>query len=212
MKTLVTTVLIAILLLASPPQPRAQTVTGKNVLIGCGLLIVGGIIIYGLWKLCKKIPCPRPPPSDDPPSPPQTNAPPATNPSQSGSTGGQAQFFSASQASPTVALGELDCSGVQPYDVSQYAWPDPVTAGAIIVNKSLVTLQCSTNLVNWQDVWKINIFSSSNGAELWEVYQNGSNIFNAYYTNPRSGVNYLPVDFEAGMCPRKHFRLATPAW
>jgi hypothetical protein len=103
MKTFVTIVL-ALVFLTFTPQPivRAQP-QPKNVLLACGMLIVGGVIIWGLWKSCKKIPSPTPPPSDNPPKPPPTNAPP----SHSKSTAMTSQPDSAS-------LSQLDLPTVQP--------------------------------------------------------------------------------------------------
>jgi hypothetical protein len=49
-----------------PPPPEKDSA----VLAGCAILIVGAIIVYGLWKLCKKLPS----------LPPTTRNPPVTNP------------------------------------------------------------------------------------------------------------------------------------
>jgi hypothetical protein len=47
------------------------------VAMACVVLVIGAVIVYGLWKICKKIP--GPPATDPPPPPPGTNAPPKTN-------------------------------------------------------------------------------------------------------------------------------------
>jgi hypothetical protein len=96
--------------------------------------------------------------------------------------------------------------------VSSYGWQDLQSPGNIYTSKFMLALQCSTNLVTWQPVWSVSVFESSSGGELWAVYQNGSNIFNAYFTDPKSADNVLPIDFDDGRSQQKYFRLSTTAW
>lgn len=55
------------------PTNRAQADPQKNMamaIVGCVVIVVGGIVVYHLYKMCKRL-LPNPPP------PPSTNAPPA---------------------------------------------------------------------------------------------------------------------------------------
>lgn len=72
----ISVIIIAALLLApvsvaradDPPPNDPHTALG----VGCVVVIVGGVIIWGLWKICKMIP-PLPPPPKNPPPPNGTN-------------------------------------------------------------------------------------------------------------------------------------------
>lgn len=69
-KTIVTIALIAAITGAPIRQRAQEPPPGEDaVAIACGVLIVGGIIVWGIWKICKMLPPPNPPP--------KTNAPPA---------------------------------------------------------------------------------------------------------------------------------------
>lgn len=71
------TVLVAAALLLAPHQARCQTNDpgdgGNNAVFGCVVIIVGGFVLYGMYKLCQKIPMPG---EEPPPPPPCTNCPP----------------------------------------------------------------------------------------------------------------------------------------
>lgn len=73
MKKLTTIALIAALVSTPVNAPKAEP-KKDAVLIGCAVIIVGGIIIYGLYKICKMLP----------PTPPRN--PPATNQTHQGAS------------------------------------------------------------------------------------------------------------------------------
>lgn len=56
----------------SGEMPPSSPTKNASVIWACGVLIVGGIIVWSLWKLCKRLPGPP----RNPGNPPGTNHPP----------------------------------------------------------------------------------------------------------------------------------------
>jgi hypothetical protein len=54
-----------------PPPDNKDAIA--PVIAGCAIIVVGAIIIWGVWKLCKKMPSP---PAKGKGNPPSTNEPP----------------------------------------------------------------------------------------------------------------------------------------
>ena len=77
MKTKVTTALLIVALALMPINGRADDVPppeNGTVAWACVTLIVGGIMVYGLYRMCKKLPPMNPPePPEEPPAPPPPN-------------------------------------------------------------------------------------------------------------------------------------------
>lgn len=139
MKTPVT-LLLVLSLIAAPYRisavDRTNPDNGKDsVVVACVVLVIGAVVVYGLWKLCKKIPGP---PATPPPPP--TNAPPAgTNTNRNGTVG------KASWVLPRIHLPDTDL----------HDWPDWQIAVA--------AFEHSDDCLHWtRCLYVTNWFSGSN--------------------------------------------------
>jgi len=183
-----------------PPPPPPQP---KLLFLACAVLAVGAVIVWGLLKICKKLPS-LPPPNNggtnSPPSPPPSR-PPVTNPPP------HHLWLQAPQSS----LLKIDVEDVPRYDITAYHFPDPVMGGEF-TSKSKWCVQCKTDLSGqWQTTLTVSVFDNdSSQGQLWAVYRSGTNLFNAYYL-PGADFN-LPVDFALENQPQQYFRLGGLIW
>ncbi len=183
-----------------PPPPPPQP---KLLFLACAVLAVGAVIVWGLLKICKKLPS-LPPPNNgggtnSPPTPPPSR-PPVTNPPP----------HHRWSVEPLNIPG-LELQDVQRYDIAQYHFADPVMGGEYS-SKSKWAVQASTNLNSgWQTTLSVSVFDNdATGGQFWAVYQDGENIYNAYYL-PGAQFN-LPVDFALPDQSQQFFRLAGLVW
>lgn len=184
MRRLILTCLLLGALLAMPynaepadPNPKPQSIVA--VLCGILILVGGTVIIWSLWKLCKKLP-----PIEDYGS---TNAPPAppvrpwTN----------ITIFPA--AAHTVVMADPD---LHFRSISNAIPPD--TNGAFVspwTHYCEADLEASPDLVLWQPVMTITGWFSSAGCEM--VFVTNGCAFSARYFPATNGSFTGQVPFEA---------------
>ncbi len=203
MKTVVTFLLIVSLTVPclaqnNDPPPPDDNPGGNMLALACVVVVVGAVVIYGLWKMCQKIPSPGAPPPQHTNAPPTipphgTNQPPVkTNPPPR-------------RALSSVPLLPSELDSIPAYTISALGYPDEVQGGTYIYTWAF-SVQSSTNLLDWQRTVDVRVFESSSGGQLWAAYQDGTNLYNAYFTN-RSATNNLPVDFGLPDEDRQFFRL-----
>ena len=146
--------LLAMPMRAQNPQPQTATQCQAPVIIGGTVIVVGGIMIYNLWKMCKKLFPPEPPP-DPPPTPGPTNAPPARN----------AQFIAQAQGRAEPASS----------DISGQGWLDrTIPADPVIFQDYCrLTLQASTDLTTWSNCCTVALWLSPHSLESVAYDQGG---------------------------------------
>jgi hypothetical protein len=189
MKTWIVTIALCIGIVLMPSDAKPQE-KPPNPIFGCVVVIIGGIIIYGIYKLCKKIPDPKPPAEDDPPAPPPTNAPPVFNPPP---TVNQftPQVFQALREIPSYSVSILDSY-----------------SGGTFTSKWAFTIQASTDLQSWHEAMRVTVWESDSGGAFYACSRNGTNQ-NFYFTH-QTGTNSLPVDFSDGKAEKEFFRIVAP--
>jgi hypothetical protein len=126
-----------------PPAPQPKTGMQCNPFMGAAVLVIGGVIIYCFWRVCKKldklIPAPAPP--QPPPPPPNTNTNSTPNFSAFLGPDGQVSFqLSASNTNCATCAAGHDISG------SGYKGPDGLEYSDLVS----FDLLSSSDLVNWQ--------------------------------------------------------------
>jgi hypothetical protein len=190
---------VALLFINSNPIKAAPKPDGKvwEYLICAALVVgVGAVVVVGLKKICSKLP--TPPPTDPPPPPPPTNPPPILNPTNAPPTNPPTKPWYKKILSLTDANANA-------YDISGYAIPDRYApAGADYKTIVSMTLQSSTNLVDWGEEFSLTQWVSDYGM-FNAYYRGGSNLLNTY-----SGLgvtNYVPLDIGSGDEPKKFFRM-----
>lgn len=191
-------------------EDRAPQKEFLTVLIGCAVLVLGIVAVYLLWKLCKKIPDPKPPQDDDPPKPPPvwTNGP-VTIVNPHGPVK-PARYQRSINLMCTTNLLE----GIPNYDITRYAFMDDVRPPAVYTNKWRVSVEVSHTMTenSWRKALSFQVFESSSGGQMWVVYRDGSNVYNCYYTAQAmtNGVLRLPVDVTPGDSEQEFYRLTSP--
>lgn len=215
MKTLIIRVvtLLLVITFAGPIALEAQTTNSppppppdKDLLaVACAVLAIGAVVIWGLWKICKKIPPLNPPNSG-------TNAPPVNPPpTNSIHTNPPAPPRKTALTTSDTFMFQLDLENVQRYSIAQYQFPDTVSGGYYTA-KSKWSVLVSTNLTgDWYTTLTVSMFDNDySGGQLWAVYRDGTNLYNAYFM-PGADFN-LPIDFALPGQPKEFFRLIDWAW
>lgn len=199
MKPIVTAVLILCIFSIRPvkawiPVNADDPGTGKkSTTVVCAVVAlgVGAVVIWGLWKMCSKIPVPPP---VDPPPPPPTNPPPIFNPTNAPPTNPPPK-------KPWWKLGLLDNSAS--FDISSYGLQDSFNPNVNYHTMVTFTIQSSTNLAVWSEEVSATGWVSDNGI-FFAYYRAGSNALNTYTTPGHT--NYAPIPI-VGDEPRKFFRM-----
>lgn len=127
MKNLLTSLLVAgILVLSSPqagaPEPTPQPQNCLTCVVAVLVIVVGGVCIYGIWKCCKLLN------QLDPPPPPPTNQPPVI---------------------PTNNIPTNNPAWTNP--------PLASFPMALVTTNSIVTIQQSLGLGDWADVVTVTL-------------------------------------------------------
>jgi hypothetical protein len=175
-------------------QPKAQPKLVAECIVAGTVLVVGTIIVYNLYKFCKKNLPPTPPPPKPPPVPPTNAPPPITN-----------HFIIRPMDIPPFPTNEPPCTNCPPdtnvyvpppvqywvpsvwtnmtpqnitnndapnggnwYDVSSLGYMDSNAVPPVLIfgftSDVISNIQSSTDLVNWSN-YTFNAWVSSNGVE-----------------------------------------------
>lgn len=182
-------VLLVAALLFAPHQSKAQAKKSDEKVIGpivCAVIIVGGVVVIGLYKLCQNV-LPTSDPAPAPPVEPQA----IIQSSKDGAIIG-------------LILSLMDNSSVR--DISSNAVPDlqSKVAGATYQTMVTYTLESSTNLHQWATELRATGWVSDYGI-FFAYYRGGSNVINTY--SARGVTNYVPVDIGSLREGSKYFRM-----
>ena len=177
-----------------PPPPDDATAA-----MACFVVVIGGIIAVGLWKICKCIPDPGDIPH--PQVPPPTNPPPVINPTNAPPTNvpPNKHWWQKFTLNVPTQLPQRSIASWGYQDQSGHTYESLVS----------YAIQSSTNLVNWQTECTVTGWLSS-GAAFWAYYSNGVPLVTTY-SDSYSQTNYVPWNLGTGDEPSKSFRLiSTP--
>lgn len=188
----ITTLLVAAMAIVPHQRLRAQQKPQWVIPVVCGVIVlgVGAWITYSLYKVCQKIPQPKPDDQQDPPPPPAAGA---NLQGQSGSA-------------PSVTMALADSNGVLYWDCSTNGWTDPVSGGPVTaIMKTRV--QSTVDFQSWNDELSILGYCSDNGALI--VYsRGGSPVLTNYHTF--GTTNVLNFNADGMIAAHKFYRLAAP--
>jgi len=172
-----------------PPPPDDATAVEA-----CLVIVIGGVVAWGLWKVCKNIPDPTDIPH--PQAPPPTNPPPVINPTNAPPTNQPPKHW-------WNKLVSLNVSTNLPQHSIVGAGND--MAGRAYESSISYAIQSSTNLQEWQtEVTAVGWLSS--GASYWAYYSNGVPLVTTY-SDSYNQTNYVPWNLGTGDEPSKAFRL-----
>ncbi len=190
------TVLLSAAIVVAPMQtaearPGDGDIDGDLIAQGVCAMIVGGVAIYVVWKICSRLP-PLPPANVTPPPP--TNYPPAViNPTN---RPGKIKM-------QTTAL--TGTNGFAARDISAFHMPDPIGGGEFHTY-FFTRVETSENLSAWRESLTITGYVSDAGSYVG-CWSNGACVYNAYLT---PGNNNIPVDIATGEERSKFFRSVIP--
>ena len=178
------------------PPPRKQT----TVAMACFVVVIGGIVAVGLWKLCKCIP--NPPKPNDPPPPPPTNPPPIINPTNPPPVVTNKPPW---WKRPFSSL-QVQTNAVKQFDIAHLNYRD----GTNLYHTMLTArLESSSDAQSWQPACTITGWISPSSA-TWAYYTNGVPAV-VTYSSPlaESQTNFVPLEIGTGTEPQKMFRLVS---
>jgi len=191
-KLLLAGALIAALTVTPHARVQAQAKPRWVIPVVCGVFIIGigAWIAYSLYKVCEKIPPPKPEDQPDPPPPPN-----------------QPQFFTPSSTNaPSVTMRLDDSAGVATWDASGYGWSDPVS-GDPITAVMLTTVQSTRDFHAWtEEVSIVGYFSQAGGVLVFS--RAGAPICTNYLS--AGATNVLNFNPGGTLPPSKFYRLAAP--
>lgn len=205
------TILLSLCLVLHPTEVRAGP--GKDMtLFVCLMVVVGGVLIGGIWYACNKIPKPGSCPCGcgvtncpcnaneensnwGPTLPPTNGTTVVVNPSTVGktktSTGGLLPLLDIEVTALFTNNGTFADS-----QNNQYAYQGGYG----------FALQSSTNLVEWPGLYRITVWNAvSPFGCLVSVTSNDVPIYTAFYTQPQNTNNSLPIDLPPNMGQPKQF-------
>jgi hypothetical protein len=200
-KRLLTGLVIASLVfLPVKPVPAQEK---DMVIFVCGMLVVGVIIVGGLYYTCKKLP------------------PPGACTCGCGLVGCSCADIGQSAVGPLApTVGNIvtnppavtaPAAKMPPLYYEGYGNPggsfvDGQGQPWTFLDAWSVELESSTNLVNWTKRFKISAFNINTGGLLVSLSTNGVPVFSAFYTNPLNPANSMPVEITSN--PKEFFRIA----
>lgn len=160
-------------------SPAQKDAVGA-VIAGCGVLAVGAVIIWGLWKICKKMPGPTTPPKN----PPTTNPPPDPDSLKR-------SFAAASTNGPVLVMPDLAITEQNTWDIA------------------VIQYQSTTNATDWvPEYTATNWFNNSQFVSI--LYSNGlplmTNYGAAYWTNDVMVSDFSAVMPSAEQAPLRLWR------
>lgn len=194
MKRLVIAGLAIALVMAPIEESRSdETPQPKSALLICGLVVlgVGAVVIWQLYKVCKRLP-----PVDGSEIPPATNAPPAYT---------QAQI-AAAVASPTAGLATLSDDGARVLDISSLGYVDGNT-GTYFIGRLDCQIQTSDNAISWVCAYRVSAWFGPAGS-LYLFSDAAGNPVSTNYC--RGGMGQIPLSLGTGREPARFFRVAGP--
>lgn len=194
MKRATTVALVAALigLLFIPPVTRAQEPANppqpKIVSYICGIVVigVGAVVVWNLWKFCKKVLPPTEPGG-------ATNAPPAV-----------------SQIAPSTHINSaivLDDAAVQYQDITAQNLIDPVSKLPFTVRLDCA-LWTSTDAQNWSVQYRISGWGSDTGILFLFSDAAGNPVLTNYCAS--AVVSAVPLDLGTGKEPARFFKITAP--
>lgn len=181
LKALLSIVLVAAVLGASSPRvdARPDDDGGGGVVAVCAcVLVVGGVVCYGLWKLCQRIPSPN---AQIPPPPPPTNYPPVilTNRPTMGTNVHR------------IRMANLNAeAGITAQNIAAYHMPD-VVGGGEFHTIWRAEVQESMDLQEWTPSLSMTGWVSQAGEQV-AFYTNGS--LAAHVRVMPGAENYIPIE------------------
>lgn len=194
----ITTAALIAAMVAAPMNVQARPSDGGEddqdlIAIGICVLVVGGTIAYGLYKLCQRIPQP-PRPDNFPPPPPPTNNPP----------------FSVGTNAPTIRTNSGNkikiTSAAHPAvfeeDISRFGYTSPAT-GEPITRMWWYSIEQSPDLNTWSDSLSLTGYVSAS-SEYISAWTNG--VCAANILAIKGQTNYVPVELGTGEEKAKFFR------
>ena len=186
-----TALLIGAMALLPHQRLRAQQKPQWVIPVVCGVVVigVGAWITYSLYKVCQKIPDPKPDDQQDPPPPVQPNA-----------------LTAPSTAMPSVTMALDDRSGVLYWDCSTNGWTDPVS-GTPVTQIMKTRVQSTVDFQSWNDELAVLGYCSDAGA-LVVFSRGGSPIATNYFTF--GTTNVLNFNADGTVLPHKFYRLTAP--
>lgn len=192
MKRLVSLLLVVAFLLLPVNRSRSDDTQPKSALIICGLVVlgVGAVVIWEIYKLCKRLP-----PVDGTENPPATNAPPTYT---------QAQI--AALAGPPPAVKTLTDDGARLLDISSLGYADGNT-GTYFIGRLDCQIQVSDNAVSWVCAYRVAAWFGPAGT-LYLFSDAAGNPVSTNYC--RGGMGQVPINLGTGKEPARFFRVTAP--
>lgn len=162
-------------------QTNSQPQLGIGPCIAAGCIIVGGWMVYELWKTCKNIfndnrtnsPPPPPPPPPGPPSTPSTN------------------HASKLTLMPMMA-GQLPCAGA-----AQYSATNTDRYGAPYSWYFWFFIDSTTNLLDWANECVITGWVSAASYTVVGYHTGAAYVTNSWPVSPNGQTNNLECPFVA---------------
>lgn len=193
MKRFISTALVIALLipLFSPSSTSAQQQPPPKIAaLVCGVVVlgVGAVVVWNLYRLCKKLP----PPDSNPDA---TNAPP------------KIARFAISPATDQIPPISLDDSAVQYQDITAQNFTDSVSGLPFTARLDCV-LWTSADTKNWSVQYRITGWSSTAGV----LFLFSDPVCNPVLTNycDLSVSSAVPLDIGTGQEPVRFFKMTAP--
>lgn len=160
--TIISALVVAPVTRAEEPPPKQE-----SLIVGCMVVAIGGVVIYGIYKLASLIP-----PVTN--TPPVVVIPPPTTGTKTNGTNIAKLSLNAMNHGQSADIGDKNIA-------------DPFTSGAKFVFMSSFTVEASEDLVNWHPSLCVTSYLGSAG-QYMEFWSNGVRITSTYTHG--TGTNY----------------------